>query len=250
MLLDLWLWDSMVLGCRWRSENNRVRGNVWGDEGRLSNPRVLGGRGRELVVRVTVILVVILVHDLELDVEVGGGSGFAGVRGGVGGVGDHGAFLGDGGCGGERRAAVHVQVRVDIDEGVGCDLDGGHGCGNGCGGGSCGGCGIGGLGEGRAGGDAVTELGQGDAARWVDLEDHVEDFVELVREREDGLEELAVCQVGAERGVLRGGRLPGVAAAGQVHQDDSEAPDIIWGAGIEGHPRRLILTFYKRGNRG
>ena len=49
LLLDLWLWDSMVLGCGNRRRNNRVHGNVWSDEGRLSNPRVLGGRGREVV---------------------------------------------------------------------------------------------------------------------------------------------------------------------------------------------------------
>lgn len=49
-------------------------------------------------------------------------------------------------------------------------------------------------------------------------------FLSIVPSRQSYL---AVCQVGVERGVLCGGGLPGVASTGQVHQDDSEAPDII-----------------------
>ena len=49
------------------------------------------------------------------------------------------------------------------------------------------------LGNGRAGGDAVAELGEGDAADGIDLEDHGKDGVELVGEGEDRFQELAVC---------------------------------------------------------
>ena len=78
------------------------------------------------------------------------------------------------------------------------------------------------VGEAGAAHNQVTELGHGYAPSWVDLEDALEDEVELIGDGQDRAEEVAVTPEGLERGVVHGGALPWVAAARQVHEDDSE----------------------------
>lgn len=63
-----------------------------------------------------------------------------------------------------KRAALHVRVG-----GVNGDLFGKYDRAD-----------VGGSGHGRAGGDAMAELGEGDATNGIDLEDHGKDGVKLM----------------------------------------------------------------------
>lgn len=101
------------------------------------------------------------------------------------------------------------------------------------------GAGVGGLllgrnREARARKDALLQLRQSNALVRVDGEDAGQDVVQLVRQRQNGLEEARVAGIGAVRRVLDGGLLPRVTAAGQVDQDDAEAPDIVGRAVVVG----------------
>lgn len=86
--------------------------------------------------------------------------------------------------------------------------------------------GLGGR-EPRAPHDHFPELGDRGTPGRVELKDAPENVVQLRGDGQNGPEELGILHVGTECAVLEGGTLPWVAATGQIHKDDSQAPDIV-----------------------
>lgn len=84
----------------------------------------------------------------------------------------------------------------------------------------------------RAVGDAMLEFVHGDAILWVPFENHAKDLIELIREWQDGLQEVAAPGKRPVGGIIIGGLLPWVTPAGQVDQDDTKGPDIIGSAAV------------------
>lgn len=66
-----------------------------------------------------------------------------------------------------------------------------------------------------------------DPAVRVDLEDSLEDTVELVRDGQDGLEEVTILHVSPEGGIIYRCSLPWVAATSQVDKNDTQCPHIV-----------------------
>lgn len=82
-------------------------------------------------------------------------------------------------------------------------------------------------GEARAAENQGPEVGDRDPARGIAFEDAPQDAVQVWGQGQNGAEESGVLEVGAEGGVLDRGALPWIAAAGQVDQNDAQAPDIV-----------------------
>lgn len=80
----------------------------------------------------------------------------------------------------------------------------------------------------RAANDQLPKLVQCYAAVRVHLEDPLEDEMEFVRDGQDGLEEVPVTHEGLESAVIKARALPWVAAAGEVHQNHAQRPDVVW----------------------
>ena len=91
---------------------------------------------------------------------------------------------------------------------------------------------VGRLSEGSAGHDAGTELGESDAHLGVRVEDAAKDVIEVIGQRQDGLEESRLAHESTVGGILKRGLLPRVATTSQVDEDHSQTPDIIGGAHV------------------
>ena len=88
--------------------------------------------------------------------------------------------------------------------------------------------------------DPVAEFREGDAMLRVLFKDPAEDGVQVIREGQDGLQELGVAGESPVGGVFNGGLLPGVASTGKIHQDDAQAPHIVGGGEVVRPPRRVV----------
>lgn len=82
------------------------------------------------------------------------------------------------------------------------------------------------LGRGRSGEagamiDELLELADGNPGGRIGVKDHAQDVVEFIGQGQNGLQEVPVLAKCPVRGILLGRLLPWIAAASQVHQDDS-----------------------------
>jgi hypothetical protein len=91
--------------------------------------------------------------------------------------------------------------------------------------------------------NAALELGDGDAVLWVALEDHAEDLIQLVRQWQDGLQEVPVPGKGPVCGILQRGLLPRITATCQVDKDYTQGPHIVGGTPVRRVPGGLVQAF-------
>lgn len=91
--------------------------------------------------------------------------------------------------------------------------------------------------------DAALQLGHRDAVLRVALEDHAQDVIQLIRQGEDGLQEVPVPGERSVGGILQRGLLPRIPATCQVDKNDAEGPDIVGSTAVRGVPRGLIQAF-------
>lgn len=86
------------------------------------------------------------------------------------------------------------------------------------------------------------ELLNGDSLQRVEFKNPLENHVQLGGDWENSLKEIWVLHESPESRVLVGSFFPWVASTGQVDQDDTETPDIVWCASIISVLRSLILA--------
>ena len=91
--------------------------------------------------------------------------------------------------------------------------------------------------------DAALELGDGYPVLWVALEDHAEDVVQLIRQWQDGLQEVPVPGKCPVRGILKGGLLPRITATCQVDKNYTQGPDVVGGTPVGRVPGGLVQAF-------
>lgn len=99
---------------------------------------------------------------------------------------------------------------------------------------------LGRHGEVGAGHDAAAKLRDADTEFGVGVEDAAKNVVEIIRKREDGLEEAGRADVGAVGRVLERSLLPWVTATGEVDEDDTETPDVVGSAHVVGLAGRRV----------
>lgn len=90
--------------------------------------------------------------------------------------------------------------------------------------------------------DAAAKFWHGDAHVRVWVEDVSQDIIEVIRQRQDGLEEAWRAGVRTVGRVLDRSLLPRVAATCQVDQDNTKAPDIIGCTHVVGLPCSGLKT--------
>jgi hypothetical protein len=73
----------------------------------------------------------------------------------------------------------------------------------------------------------IPELSNGDPLGRVEFKDTLKDGVQLWRHREDRPKKLGIFHVGTESAVIERRTLPWVSSTSEVHQDDSETPDVV-----------------------
>jgi hypothetical protein len=104
-------------------------------------------------------------------------------------------------------------------------------------------CRLGGR-EGRAVEDHLSDLGNGSSLSRVEVKDAPENGVKLQRNGKDSPQELGVLHESPEGAVLGRSTLPGIAPAGEVDKNDSQAPDVVGCRSIAGVSlRRCCLAF-------
>jgi hypothetical protein len=90
--------------------------------------------------------------------------------------------------------------------------------------------------ESGAGDHHLSKLRDSDPVLRNWIEDTGQDFVHIIRDGEDSLEEILGAGVGPISRILVRGLLPWVASTSQVDEDDAEAPDIVGSAHVVGLP--------------
>lgn len=90
----------------------------------------------------------------------------------------------------------------------------------------------------------LNQLWKSDPGRRVQVKDSPQDFIALICDGQDGLEEVGVLPEGLVGGVLNRRTLPGVAAASQIDEDHTKGPDIVGSRLVASHGVRVcLLTF-------
>ena len=77
----------------------------------------------------------------------------------------------------------------------------------------------------------------------VGFKDAAKDGIQVIREGENGLEEVLGARIGTISGILERSLLPWVASTGEVDEDDTQAPDIVGGTHVVRFPGIGIQTF-------
>lgn len=125
--------------------------------------------------------------------------------------------VGEGGAGAGERSFGHVGsfVRNSADAGRGW-----------------------GSGEGDWGGEvgavdnSLLQLSNGDPLLWVSLKNPAKDVVQVIRQRQDGLQKLRILGEGLVCGILNGRLLPWVTATGEIDQNHAKGPDVVGCASV------------------
>ena len=75
--------------------------------------------------------------------------------------------------------------------------------------------------------DTALQLANVDPLLWVALKDHAKDFVQFVRQRQNGLQETTVQSESLVCGILNAGLFPWVASTCQVNKDNTKGPYVV-----------------------
>lgn len=90
----------------------------------------------------------------------------------------------------------------------------------------------------------LNQFWKSDSGGRVQVEDSLQDFIALISDGQDGLEEVGVLSESLVGRVLNRRTLPRVATASQVDKDHAKGPDIIGSRLIASHGVRVcLLTF-------
>lgn len=98
------------------------------------------------------------------------------------------------------------------------------------------------MSEAGAGTNSVDQLRHSNPHGRVARKYPPQNVVQFIRHGEDGLQKFWVASVCPVGGIFKGGLLPRVASTGEVHQNNTQAPDIIGGT-VVGRPVGWFQAF-------
>jgi uncharacterized membrane-anchored protein len=81
------------------------------------------------------------------------------------------------------------------------------------------------------------------------MENAAQNVVELIGQRQDGLQEGRVPGKGTVSRVLERSLFPWVASTCEVDENDAKTPDIVRGASVKRLPGRRLQTLWKKGRK-
>lgn len=80
--------------------------------------------------------------------------------------------------------------------------------------------------------DPLFQFADGDPVLWVALKDHAKNLVQLIGQRQNGLQEITVPGESLVCGILSGSLFPWITATCEIDKNNTQGPYVVWRASV------------------